>query len=149
MSRASLEVLAILPDDMQVTVTLSVAELRRALERDNPDRDLSTSEASEEFGHSIEWWSRRAERVPGAWQEGEGAPWNLPRRGCRAYLAGLRSQGRRKSRKGLRGPRQANAPTERARAANLPPRSLLRRGPEAVEGGTADAQKPSGPRLAS
>ena len=85
-------VLAHLPEDAKVTVTVTLADWLRAREatRGGP-AVLTTKQAADTFGYSPERWRRWAEsgRVAGAWQDGRGGPWRLQRTACEAHLRSL------------------------------------------------------------
>lgn len=112
--------LRFLDPDAQVTISVRVADLQRALEAKAGGPQVMTAEqAAEHAGRTPEYWRRQAKagRIPGAWQDAEGGPWRLPRPACEAHLRS--EQGKRGARSsadlstlfagGLaRGPRQAS-----------------------------------------
>lgn len=84
----TLQALRALPADAEVTLSVKVSDLRAALEAqdDNPARRIGTSEASDLFGRSREWWADQAPKIDDAVQEGPGAPWYFAIGAARDYL---------------------------------------------------------------
>jgi hypothetical protein len=95
------------------------------------EREISTREAADRFGHSPKWWRLRAEsgQVEGAYQD-EGGRWMLPLVGCRKLLFRLSAKRRK-----IRGPnRKATQPSPAsARPKGLETRPVLERGPAPME----------------
>jgi hypothetical protein len=90
------QVLAELPDDAMVTVSVRVGDWLRAREAKSGGPEiLTTTQASRAFGYEAEAWRRWAVqgRIDGAWQDSEGGAWHLPRRACQGHLRSLRRRG--------------------------------------------------------
>lgn len=81
------EMIANLPDDAEVSVTVSVqaGELRKAMESSGPVY-ITTSEASRRYSRSPRWWCEAAKDIPGAYKDRR---WRLPVQGCEEHLARL------------------------------------------------------------
>lgn len=82
--------LAHLPGNAEVTLTIKAEELRTAVEMaTGGPAIMSTRQASDVFGWCPKRWRGWAEagRIAGAVQEdGPGSPWRLPRESCRAVV---------------------------------------------------------------
>lgn len=149
------ELLAQLPDDARVTVTvgagdLRVADLREAFAGPDPRRLLTTGEAADTFGYSPDSWRRWAPNVPGAYQdEGDGSYWRLPYTGCVDHLARLRAE-RSRVRRRTRGPwGKGKAASSRAVGSEgVQEGQVLRRRSAAVERRASDDARSSVLRLA-
>jgi hypothetical protein len=93
-----LALLAALPDGAQLTITVSKADLVRAIERsgDAAPENLDTRQAADRFGYSAERWRRWAEagQLAGAWQDARGGSWHLPSASCGAHIRELQRRGR-------------------------------------------------------
>lgn len=98
-----------LSDEAEVTV--KVGELREMLAtaaRAGAPEILTTPQAERFYGLSRKYWREEAEagRIPGAWQDGDGGDWRLPREGVVSHIR--QKQALHTSRKSrLRGPRSA------------------------------------------
>jgi len=70
--RELLDLLTRLPDEAQITVTVSKRDLVAALEDQDPDpeRLVGTTWLSKHFGMSRKWWALAAPDVPGAFPAG-------------------------------------------------------------------------------
>ncbi len=102
--------LLVLPDDTRCAVTIGtgdicLGELRDAFSTPREDRLFTTGEAHKEFGFSSNQWRRWASLglVEGAFQDGPGGRWRLPRTGCKARIANERTS-RTARRRGGNGP---------------------------------------------
>lgn len=87
-------------------VTLTIEQLQELLDeaRTGPmPEHLTTGQAAALLGHSPSWWKKQAPKIPGAWQESDGAPWHLPLEECRDHIRGLQ---RAHQKRRLRGPRR-------------------------------------------
>lgn len=88
-----LRAIAGLPDEANVTITVSVRDLRSALEqRAGGPEILDCRQAATLLGYRPERWRRWAEegRIPGAYQDADRGPWRLPREACEAHIRTLR-----------------------------------------------------------
>lgn len=83
-----LELLAALPDDAQITVTVSTRALAAALEQRgaNSAQLVGTTRLVELYGMSREWWADQAPKIPGASRETPTSPWWIPVGAAGAYL---------------------------------------------------------------
>ena len=89
--------LALLPDDAQLTITVGKADLLRALDEGsgaNPEH-IDTKRAAARLGYSADRWRRWAEqgRITGAWQDARGGSWRLPFASCEAHIRELQKRG--------------------------------------------------------
>src|SRR4051812_6845792 len=77
LQHAALETIRRLPPDQPLTVTLLAGDVVRALEQRAGPETLTTEQAAERYGHSEDWWRRRAaaNEISGAYQLSDGAPW--------------------------------------------------------------------------
>lgn len=94
--RDALGALALLPDDVSVTITVRKADLVAALtDRSGGPLIFSTGQAAKHLGYSAEQWRRWAQAgsIDGAYQDVEGGSWHLPRTACETHLAGVRRRG--------------------------------------------------------
>lgn len=101
------DLLANAPDDLTVSISLTVGELRTLLAaRPHPLREYTPRQAADQFGHSPNWWREHAAEVEGARQDARGGWW-LPQRGIEEYLLALKDAGVREEhvRRRARGPR--------------------------------------------
>ena len=111
--------LALLPSDAQLTITVSKADLLRALDESagaDPEH-IDTKRAAARLGYNADRWRRWAEqgKIPGAWQDARGGTWHLPFASCEAHIRSLQRRGHTaliggarsesSSRSFLRGPR--------------------------------------------
>ena len=118
------EALAHLPDEMKVGLVLgsgdmTVRDLRRAFSAPDPNRVLTTGEASALLGYSADTWREWAPDVPGAYRdEGERAYWRLPYVGCVEHLRRLKARRLNAGRR--RGPWKKEAEAKAAQADVLP-----------------------------
>lgn len=115
--------LRFLDPEAQVTISVRVGDLQRALEAKAGGPQVVTAEqAAEHVGRTPEYWRRQAKagRIPGAWQDAAGGPWRLPRPACEAHLRSEQAK-RSRTRTGpdvsplfsgaqARGPRQHRRP---------------------------------------
>ena len=93
-----LAALAFLPPDTSITITVTVAELREAIEARAGGPQLLTAElAADHLGRTPEFWRRAAAsgEISGAWQGTERGRWQLPREACEAHLRSLQHRGRK------------------------------------------------------
>jgi hypothetical protein len=151
MSRAS-EALAGLPDDALVPVRW-VKKLLAGEVVPSEFRVLTTREAADLFGYSVDTWRGWADEgeVRGAYRdEGEAGTWRLPMKACEEHLARLQSGALNRRRK--RGPWQPKARTSaqapQAGAEADPERKVVRLRPSPVGRRPADDATPESPRLA-
>lgn len=90
--------LAMLPDDAQLTITVRKADLLKALEHrtDLGPENLSTAQAALRYGYSAERWRRWADagQLEGAWQDARGGSWHLPLAVCERHIRTLQALGR-------------------------------------------------------
>jgi hypothetical protein len=86
-------VLAALPDDTMVTVTIPLRAwlAAKAATQGGPEY-ADVSDVARIVGFSVAYWGRlaRAGKIAGAVQEGKGGRWKLPVEQCRAHIRGLR-----------------------------------------------------------
>lgn len=93
-----LAALGFLPPESTVTISVSVQDLRVALEKQAGGPDVMTAElAALHVGRTAEFWRRAAAagEIAGAWQDAKGGPWRLPRAACEAHIRALQHRGRR------------------------------------------------------
>lgn len=114
-----LSALTFLPDELTITVSVSVRELRAALEaKAGGPRVLTAEQAAQHVGRTADYWRRAAKRgeLAGAWQDSEHGPWRLPREACEAHLRNAQHRRRAPthvtavipfSGRGKRGPRRS------------------------------------------
>lgn len=91
--------IAALPDGVQLTLSVSKADLVHALERRDADpapANLDTRQAAARYGYTAERWRRWAEagKIAGAWQDAPGGSWHLPLAACEAHIRALQHRGR-------------------------------------------------------
>jgi len=87
--------LAFLPDEAQLTISVSAADLRAALEAKAGGPQVVTAEqAALHIGRTPEFWRRMAKagKIAGAWQDSSHGPWRLPRQACELYLRSLQQR---------------------------------------------------------
>jgi hypothetical protein len=145
-------ILAELPDDARVSVTigqgdLRVRDLREAFAGPDPNMVLTTGQAAERLGYSGDWWRRAAKDgdVPGAYQDGDHrGTWRLPIVGCIEHLHALRSPQRTRR----RAPWSATEAQQDARTPPVLARSMARGGLASVGRRSSDSSRPAFPRLA-
>jgi hypothetical protein len=143
------EMLAELPDDTRVSVTIGsgdvrVRELREAFTGPSPHAVLTTGQAAEQFGYSADTWRRWAGDIAGAYQDDDGrGTWRLPVVGCIEHLRRLSAPKRRRR----RGPWTPEK-TRQARAPDLLAQKVAGGGSSTVGRRQADAPGPRFPRLA-
>ena len=121
-SRDALAILAELPEDAEITVTVRLGDWLRAREaRAGGPEVLTTKEAAARYGYTPERWRRWAEagRIDGVWQDGRWGPWRLPRLACEAHLRAHKRRSRT-----TRSPGTVALPSD-----TCPPRRSLPRGP--------------------
>jgi hypothetical protein len=85
-------VLAQLPDDAEITVTVKVGDWLRAREAQRGGPEIVTSaQAAKVLGYDPAYWSRlaKAGKLPGAYREREEGHWRLPRAECEAHIRRL------------------------------------------------------------
>lgn len=122
-------ILARLPADAELTVTVRVGDLRKAMDIATPGPErVSTTWCARELGYSSRKWRTWCEegRIAGA-DKDEGGTWRLPNRAAREHLASVLS--------GSSGEGPAAAAR---RSRRTPPAERKRRGPwklRAIEGG--------------
>lgn len=95
-----LAALGFLGDDAQVTVSVRVGDLKKAIEtRGGGPREMDAEQAAHYYGRTPEFWRRAAKRgdVEGAYQDRAGGIWRLPKEGCEAYSRRLARKGTRTS----------------------------------------------------
>jgi hypothetical protein len=90
--------LSALPEGAQLTISVSKADLLRALEQvtEAGPANLDTRQAAERFGYTAERWRRWAEAgtLAGAWQDARGGSWRLPLASCETHIRDLQRRGR-------------------------------------------------------
>lgn len=123
MNTELLEALAALPADAQLTISVSVSDLRAALSRSEGKIVLTPREAAAEFGWTPRHWQKLAAsgQLAAAWQDGGNrGRWRLPREACARYVQQLmQAEARGEQARKPRGPRakQRQAKAEAASAA--------------------------------
>lgn len=90
--------LALLPSDAQLTITVCKADLLRVLDeaRGAGPENIDTKRAAARLGYSADRWRRWAEqgKIAGAWQDARGGSWHLPFASCEAHIRELQKRGR-------------------------------------------------------
>lgn len=92
MSPETAAILAQLPDDAEITVTVRLGDWLRAKEASTGGPEYAPpSEVSARVGFSARYWAEQAKRgkIIGAVQEA-GGRWRLPVAACRDHIRGLR-----------------------------------------------------------
>lgn len=146
------ELLANLPDDARVSLTigtgdLRVGDFRKAFAGPDPHRVLTTGEAASTFGYSADSWRRWASEIKGAYQDkGERAHWRLPYSACVEHLERLASARSKRRRK--RGPWSASAQARASGPESIQEGSLVGGGSTPVERRSTDDARPTTLRLA-
>lgn len=118
-----LATLRFLDADAQVTISVRVGDLQKALESKAGGPQIMTAEQAAQWcGRTSEHWRRQAKagRIAGAWQDAPGGPWRMPRQSVEAVLRSEQQQrGRTRSTPDVtplftgaraRGPRQKQTP---------------------------------------
>src|SRR5690348_5506074 len=93
-----LTALRFLDADAQVTISVRVGDLQKALEAKAGGPSFLTAEQAEEHvGRTAEFWRRAAKagKIDGAWQDAAGGPWRLPREACERHLVTLQRRNSR------------------------------------------------------
>lgn len=86
-------VLANLPDDCEITVTVKLKDWLAAKEATGGGPEYATTaDVARIVGFSSKYWVTRArtEKIPGAVQDGSRGRWRLPLDACRAHVRGLK-----------------------------------------------------------
>jgi hypothetical protein len=81
--------LRFLDENAQITISVRVGDLQKALEAKAGGPLVLTAEQAAQFvGRTPEYWRRAAKRgaIAGAWQDKGKGPWRLPREVCEAHL---------------------------------------------------------------
>lgn len=114
MSKQLVEVLAGLPDNAEVMITIPVrkADLCRAMAglADGPE-EMGTGQAAKNLGRNPKWWRRQCEQglIPGAYQD-ESGRWRFAKKEAKDHLQQIAKKVTR-SRSVRRGPWKPQTPT--------------------------------------
>lgn len=106
------DVLARLPDNAVLQITVQVGALRKAVqEAQGGPAEITPGQAAKRYGRSAKYWRAQAAagEIQGAYLDGDNDRWHLPNDSCRAHLAAKARSQSTTARSVRRGPRKAKA----------------------------------------